>query len=90
MVGEASLALATECFGRKMNGDNGHEQKDVLYLAFPGSDAVPGPNGAKWDADTFSEFEESLREQGDRLIQQRIPITSNWTRSTLRQIRAED
>lgn len=69
MVGEASLALATACFGRRgINGNSGHEATDVLYLAFVGRDAVPGARGAKWAADSFAEFEESITALGDRLV----------------------
>ncbi|KAA8642480.1 hypothetical protein EYZ11_001036 [Aspergillus tanneri] len=67
LVGEASLATATACFGTEMNGDNGHDEKDVLYIAFPGPEAVPG-NVAKWDAESYEEFEESITELGDNLI----------------------
>ena len=50
MVGEASIAMATACFGTSMNGNNGHDETDVLYIAFPGADAVPGSSGADWGA----------------------------------------
>lgn len=46
-VGESSLALATACFGDSMSGDNGHEETDVLYLAFPGAKAKIGSK-ANW------------------------------------------
>lgn len=68
MVGEASISLATACFGDGMNGDNGHDEDDVLYIAFPGSDAVPGEDGADWDAKNFKDFEESLGGVGDKLV----------------------
>ncbi|RKL24806.1 hypothetical protein BFJ68_g807 [Fusarium oxysporum] len=68
MVGEASISLATACFGDDMNGDNGHDEDDVLYIAFPGSDAVPGEDGADWDAKNFKDFEESLGGVGDKLV----------------------
>jgi hypothetical protein len=87
MVGEASLALATACFGWDMNGDNGHEDDDVLYIAFPGSEAVPGPDGAAWGADTWADFHESIAPLGDRLIQ-RIPGASNWSQPALRRAHA--
>lgn len=67
LVGEASLATATACFGEKMNGDNGYDGKDVLYIAFSGKEAVPG-NTAKWDAESYEEFEESISALGDKLI----------------------
>lgn len=34
LVGEASLSLATACFGDKVNGNSGHDETDVLYVAF--------------------------------------------------------
>lgn len=70
MIGEASISVATACFGKKdINGDSGHEQRDVLYIAFPGSDAVPGRNGAKWNARSYNEFANSISGLGDKLIQ---------------------
>lgn len=51
-----------------MNGNNGHDENDVLYIAFPGADAVPGPDGAKWNAASFEEFEASITGLGDKLI----------------------
>ncbi|KAI2610563.1 glycoside hydrolase family 75 protein [Hypoxylon sp. NC1633] len=69
VVGEASISLATACYGKSINGNSGHDETDVLYLAFPGSDAVPGKNGAKWNAKNYSEFESSIQSLGDKLIQ---------------------
>ncbi|KHN99374.1 chitosanase [Metarhizium album ARSEF 1941] len=69
MVGEASLALATACFGQRVNGNAGHDGNDVLYIAFAGKDAVPGASGAKWNAKSYDEFESSITALGDRLIQ---------------------
>ncbi|KAM5354297.1 hypothetical protein ACJ41O_000947 [Fusarium nematophilum] len=69
MVGEASISLATACFGKSMNGNNGHSENDVLYIAFPGGDAVPGADGAAWTAKNFDDFEASISELGDKLIQ---------------------
>ncbi|RSL92765.1 hypothetical protein BHE90_005132 [Fusarium euwallaceae] len=68
MVGEASISLATACFGKSMNGNFGHSEDDVLYIAFPGSDAVPGAKGAKWTAKNFDEFQSSISTLGDKLI----------------------
>ncbi|KAK0630312.1 fungal chitosanase of glycosyl hydrolase group 75-domain-containing protein [Bombardia bombarda] len=45
MVGEASLALATACEGPSMTGNNGYDGTNILYVAFRGHDAVPGPKG---------------------------------------------
>ncbi|KAK9426429.1 hypothetical protein SUNI508_02870 [Seiridium unicorne] len=89
MVGESSLSLATACFGRGMNGNNGHEINDVLYIAFPGKNAVPGADGAAWSARTWVDFHESIATWGDRLIQ-RIPGASNWSRPALQKKRAEN
>ncbi len=52
-----------------MNGGNGHSTTDVLYIAFPGSDAVPGANGADWGASSAQQFESSIQSLGDKLIQ---------------------
>ncbi|KFG78797.1 chitosanase [Metarhizium anisopliae] len=69
MVGEASISLATACFGRDINGNSGHDDNDVLYIAFPGKDAVPGAKGAKWNAQNYDEFENSITGLGNKLIQ---------------------
>ncbi|KAM0817064.1 hypothetical protein AB5N19_02866 [Seiridium cardinale] len=89
MVGQSSLSLATACFDRGMNGNNGHETNDVLYIAFPGKNAVPGADGAAWSARTWIDFHESIATLGDRLVQ-RIPGASNWTRPALQKNRAEN
>ncbi|CAM1510864.1 Fc.00g083770.m01.CDS01 [Cosmosporella sp. VM-42] len=68
MVGEASISLATACYGKSMNGNAGHDQNDVLFIAFPGSDAVPGKSGAKWNAQNYADFEASITGLGDKLI----------------------
>ena len=67
LVGEASIALATACFGKGMTGDGGHDQRDVLYVAFEGEDAVPRKEAA-WSAKTFEAFEESIEGVGDSLV----------------------
>jgi chitosanase len=69
LVGEASLALATACFGDGVNGGNGWDGADVLYFAFKGDGAVPGPEGAKWDTRDYAEFEGSIQELGDGLVE---------------------
>ncbi|KAI1777261.1 glycoside hydrolase family 75 protein [Hypoxylon cercidicola] len=69
VVGEASISLATACFGKSMTGDNGHDPDDVLYIAFTGSDAVFGKNGADWAAQNYEDFESSIRGLGDERIQ---------------------
>lgn len=69
MVGEASISLATACFGQEMNGNFGYDGNDVLYVAFPGSEAVPGASGAAWTAQNFDDFEASIADLGNRLIE---------------------
>ncbi|KAL9613192.1 MAG: hypothetical protein Q9167_002269 [Letrouitia subvulpina] len=66
LVGEASLSLATACFGTDVSGESGHDETDVLYVAFTGDDAVP--TSANWAAKSFEEFEESITEIGNELI----------------------
>ncbi|KAI0175181.1 fungal chitosanase of glycosyl hydrolase group 75-domain-containing protein [Pestalotiopsis sp. NC0098] len=79
LVGAASLSLATACYGRGVDSDGGHSANDVLYIAFPGHEAVPGRDGAAWKAKTWTNFHESIAALGDKLIQ-RIPGSGNWTR----------
>ncbi|KAK4144584.1 glycoside hydrolase [Dichotomopilus funicola] len=69
MVGEAAISTATACFGTGVNGNAGHEQTDVLYIAFPGSNAKPGANGADWGAQSWQDFQSSIQSLGDKLIQ---------------------
>ncbi|KAI1877957.1 uncharacterized protein JN550_000139 [Neoarthrinium moseri] len=78
MVGEASISLATACFGQGVNGNSGHDEDDVLYIAFPGSDAVPGADGADWGAKSQADFASSIQSLGDKLIK-RIGSTGNST-----------
>ena len=68
MVGEASISLATACFGTGINGNSGHDENDVLYIAFQGTKAVPGANGATWNAKSYSTFENSIKSLGDSLV----------------------
>ncbi|GAP84752.1 putative glycoside hydrolase family 75 protein [Rosellinia necatrix] len=68
VVGEASISLATACFGKDITGNNGHEETDVLYIAFPGAAAVPGADGARWDAANFDEFQASITCLGNSLV----------------------
>lgn len=68
VVGEASLAMGQFCYGDAVDGNHGHEGHDVLYIAFPGEEAVPGPDGAKWDAKNAAEFEASITKLGDKLV----------------------
>lgn len=79
-VGEASISLATACYGKGINAGDGdgssHNAADVLYIAFTGTDAVPGAKGAKWTAGNFNDFHASLVGLGNKLIQ-RIGGTGN-------------
>ncbi|KAK3724059.1 hypothetical protein LTR37_001181 [Vermiconidia calcicola] len=68
IVGEASIALATECFGTGITGNNGHDKNDVLYIGFLGSVAQTVNKKADWGAKTFEDFETSIAALGDRLI----------------------
>lgn len=68
MVGEASISLATLCFGDSVTGNNGHGDLDVLYIAFTGTDAVPGADGADWKATSPDDFEASLETLGSKLL----------------------
>ncbi|KAF4456306.1 chitosanase [Fusarium austroafricanum] len=68
-TGEASISLANLCFPNDgLNGDKGHDEKDVLYIAFKGNDAVPGKHGAKWNVKDRAEFSKSIKAQGDKLV----------------------
>ncbi|GIK06117.1 hypothetical protein Aspvir_001760 [Aspergillus viridinutans] len=77
MVGEASLALATACYGPSIGGNSGHDEADVLYIAFAGKEAVPA--SAKWDADSYEAFEGSITAQGDELVAQLFGDKSTTT-----------
>ncbi|KZL85792.1 fungal chitosanase, partial [Colletotrichum incanum] len=68
MIGEASISLATACYGDSINGNSGHDDNDVLYIAFTGSDAVPGADGAAWNASTYEAFASSITDIGNKLI----------------------
>ena len=69
MIGEASISLATACFGQEVNGNSGYDGNDVLYIAFPGSGAVPGKDGANWAASNYADFESSIQDLGNQLVQ---------------------
>ncbi|KAG6173538.1 hypothetical protein E4U50_007051 [Claviceps purpurea] len=68
MVGEASISLATACYGKSTGGDIGYDGNDVLYLAFQGKDAVPGARGANWTAQSYEAFAASISSLGDELV----------------------
>ncbi|KAL6693474.1 chitosanase [Trichoderma pleuroticola] len=68
-TGEASLALGKLCFPNEgLSGNNGHDPKDVLFIGFTGSGAVPGKSGANWAAKNTNDFENSIKALGDRLV----------------------
>ncbi|KAK3299769.1 fungal chitosanase of glycosyl hydrolase group 75-domain-containing protein [Chaetomium fimeti] len=69
MVGEASLALVTACGGGRVTGANGIDEDAALFLGFTGDEAVPGPDGADWNATDFDAFEGSIEGLGDRLVE---------------------
>lgn len=70
LVGEASIGLASLCFPKEgIDNFHGHDANDVLYVAFPGTKAVPGHYGANWSAANASEFEKSMGLLGDSLIE---------------------
>ncbi|KXG51763.1 Fungal chitosanase [Penicillium griseofulvum] len=67
-TGEASLSMAKLCFpDEDITGDSGHSEKDVLYIGFKGSKAVPGSK-ANWKAKNSKEFEASIKSLGDELV----------------------
>jgi len=68
VVGEASISLATACFGNGVNGNAGHDVDDVLYIAFTGAQAVPGSGGADWSARNYNDFQKSIEKLGDSLV----------------------
>ncbi|KAF2670029.1 Chitosanase-domain-containing protein [Microthyrium microscopicum] len=70
LVGEASIALATACYGSSnINGNQGHDVNDVLYIAFPGSVANTVNVRADWAAKSYDDFERSIESLGNELIQ---------------------
>lgn len=67
VTGETSLSLAKQCFpNEQLSGNAGHGDHDVLYLAFPGEEAVA--KDVNWGASTAEEFEASLASIGDELV----------------------
>lgn len=56
------------CFpDEDLNGDSGHDDKDVLYIGFPGKAAVPSSK-TKWSAGNAKAFEDSIKAVGDKLV----------------------
>lgn len=68
-MGEASISLATACYGTGINGNAGHDENDVLYIAFPGSVEDTVQQDAAWNAKSFDDFESSISSLGDKLVQ---------------------
>ncbi|KAK5169345.1 uncharacterized protein LTR77_005320 [Saxophila tyrrhenica] len=68
VVGEASISLATACFGDGITGNNGHDETDVLFIAFPGSEDGTVNRDAEWGATDFYTFEASIEWLGDDLV----------------------
>lgn len=66
-IGEASVSIATLCFGKGVDGEVGYDKEDVLYIGFTGSDAVPGAS-ANWKAANENAFQSSIKSLGDKLI----------------------
>ena len=61
--------MAQLCFGDDaVDANNGYTDHNVLYIAFQGESAVPGAQGAKWNAATKEEFEDSISGLGNRLV----------------------
>ncbi|KAI0837277.1 glycoside hydrolase family 75 protein [Hypoxylon sp. FL0890] len=77
-IGEASISLATLCFGKDFDLDSDVGQ-GILYIGFTGADAVPGES-ANWAAADENEFESSIKSLGDKLIQ-RIGGSTNTSSS---------
>ena len=67
-MGEASISLATKCYGKSINGNNGHSGTDVLYIAFPGSIADTVKKRADWAAQNLDDFEATILDTGNELI----------------------
>jgi hypothetical protein len=53
-----------------ITGNNGHDQNDVLYIAFPGSVADTVDKKADWGAKNFKDFEKSIAPLGDKLTKE--------------------
>ncbi|KAI2777170.1 glycoside hydrolase family 75 protein [Daldinia loculata] len=73
-VGEASISVATLCFGHDLDGVVGFDEEEILYIGFTGAEAVPGTS-ANWRAADENEFQSSIRRLGDTLIQR---VGSYW------------
>ncbi|KIW02779.1 uncharacterized protein PV09_05841 [Verruconis gallopava] len=69
LIGRASLALATECYGIAINESEGHKENDVLYIAFSNAAEDTVVRNAAWNAKSFKEFETSISETGDLLVE---------------------
>ncbi|GAA5971416.1 hypothetical protein JCM3765_001424, partial [Sporobolomyces pararoseus] len=68
-MGEASVNLARICFGEIINGNYGHGEADVLYLAFPGSKEDTVPSGFGTDL-------QAIYDMGHKLVKNSFGATS--------------
>ncbi|GAA5865629.1 hypothetical protein JCM8547_007668 [Rhodosporidiobolus lusitaniae] len=59
-MGESSVTLARTCFGSSINGNSGHDEPDVLYIAFPGSASDTAPSGSGSDEDALFQMGQKL------------------------------
>jgi hypothetical protein len=55
-----------------MNGASGHEEDDILYIAFPGSVDDTVHKHANWAAGSLDDFEGSIEEVDGRSVQQLV------------------
>ncbi len=61
--------MATACYGKTINGNNGHSPADVLYIAFPGSINETVNKDAAWATQKYKVFEDSITDLGNQLIE---------------------
>ncbi|KAK8117241.1 Endo-chitosanase [Apiospora kogelbergensis] len=73
LVGQLSVAMAKMCYGEHaVETQQPLDASDLLFLAFTGTQAVPGYFGADWGAETPEEFEKGLALLGNKLIRKRV------------------
>ena len=69
LISEARLSLAQACFPNdEIICDNGHDQTEVVYIAFTGDEAASGSN-VTWAAINFEDFEASITDLANSLVQ---------------------
>ncbi|MCJ1459175.1 hypothetical protein MMC28_009552, partial [Mycoblastus sanguinarius] len=72
---EARLSLAQACFPNdEIICDNGHDQTEVVYIAFTGDEAASGSN-VTWAAINFEDFEASITDLANSL---RLCVSGYW------------